>query len=437
MFDTVTHDLDSRELAADAIVTHRRELLRVGAERLALAAHWCDLHPADQDRRGARLAGADGTPEVTEFAAEELGCHLGVHTHTAWVLIADAVNLRHRHPQLWAKTMAGDVVDWVARKAASKVAAAQLTLEQARWVDEVTSPYAGTLTPGRYLALVEAKIIEADPDAAEARALARALERFVRTGAANEHGIGTLVARATAGDIIVFVALVNRIAQILELQGDDDLVDVRRSKAIGILADPARALALLEWTPTSQAKPPKPLPKAVLNIHIAHESLLNKQGVARVEDLGPVTMGQVCEWLRHCNVVVKPVIDLAGGMPVDCYEIPTRMHDVIKLRQPFEIFPWGTINSRRADDDHSKPYVPPDRGGPPGQTHPDNLGPLGRRKHRVKTHAPGWRHHQLHPGTYLWRTPTGHWYRVNRSGSHHLGRHVSLLEEQLRALVSR
>lgn len=283
---------------------------------------------------------------------------------------------------------------------------------------------------------MEAKIIEADPEAAQARALAKALERFVRTGQANEHGIGTLVARATGGDIVCLIAVVNRIAAILEQQGDDDLVEVRRSKALGILADPARALAILEWTPTAQPAAPAPSAKAVLHLHLSGEALRTKHGVARVEELGPILLSQVAEFLRHTNVIVKPVIDLAGGMPVDCYEIPDRMHEVTKLRHPYEVFPWGTIGSRHADDDHSTPYKPPHRGGPPGQTHPDNLGPLGRRHHRVKTHAPGWRHHQIHPGTYLWRTGTGHWYRVNHTGTHHLGKHISPPEEQLRALVN-
>ncbi|HSV37146.1 MAG TPA: hypothetical protein VLI04_00170, partial [Nocardioidaceae bacterium] len=140
--------LDSRTAAAGALVKHRTELLRVGADRLALAAHWCDLHPA-VDRHGRR-AGADGTPLVEEFAAEELGCLLQVHMYAAHNLMSDAVNLRHRHPLLWERLQAGEVLDWVAVKAARLVAAADLSLEQARWVDEVTTEYVVTLPTGRY-----------------------------------------------------------------------------------------------------------------------------------------------------------------------------------------------------------------------------------------------------------------------------------------------
>jgi hypothetical protein len=474
MFDTVTRDLDSRSAAADAISAHRVDALRVGAERLALAAHWCDLHPAEDDlplvglpgRWRPRRSGA-GTPGVAEFAAEELGCLLGVHSHAAHNLMADAVNLRHRHPLLWERVMAAEVADWVARKTTHLVAAAGLSLGQARWVDEVTAGYAASLTPGRYLALVEARIIEADPAAAEARRKAHALHRFVRTGQTTEHGLRTLVARATAGEVIYLVAVVDRIAQILALQGDTDPADVRRSKALGVLATPARALQLLAWAeqehpddeqqsePESAvasrndpdlnaaiaaglaAVPPaKLLPPATLHLHLSEAALVGGAGVARLEGVGPITLGQVREFLGHCHVTVKPVVDLAGGMPVDCYEIPARMHEIVTLRHPFEVFPWGTGSSRTADDDHTERYVPPDDGGPPGQTHPDNLGPLQRRHHRVKTHGPGWRHRQLAPGVFLWRTATGHWYRVDNHGTHHLGTHISLAEQHFAALLA-
>jgi hypothetical protein len=98
---------------------------------------------------------------------------------------------------------------------------------------------------GRLETLLQAKIIEADPVGAEQRAALAAQERFVRLGRASEHGLKLIIARATAGDAIWFKATIDRIAEILALQGDSDSVEVRRSKAIGILAQPARALQLL------------------------------------------------------------------------------------------------------------------------------------------------------------------------------------------------
>jgi hypothetical protein len=122
---------------------------------------------------------------------------------------------------------------------------AGLSLDQARWVDQEVTDYLGALPWSRFTTLVEAKIIAADPDAAEARRQAAAAERYLTTGQSNEYGLKTMIAKANAGDIIFFIAMCDRIADILTTQGDPDPVTVRRAKAVGILANPARALTLL------------------------------------------------------------------------------------------------------------------------------------------------------------------------------------------------
>ena len=129
-----------------------------------------------------------------------------------------------------------------------------------------------------------------------------------------------------------------------------------------------------------------------------------------------VTVQQVTELLGHCRVTVRPVLDLRDQLPVDAHEIPTRMREALKLSRPSTVFPFSHT-SAEPDLDHTIPYVPPDRGGPPGQTRTDNLGPMTRFGHRVKTHGRGWRHHQPVPGVYLWRTPHGSWCRVDQHGT--------------------
>ena len=112
----------------------------------------------------------------------------------------------------------------------------------------VDAAVAGLITAlpwGRFETLLTAKIIEADPQAAEERAKIWEAERFVRAGRTGQSGLKLLIAKANAGDVIWFMATLNRIAEILRLQGDLESADVRRSKAIGILAQPARALQLL------------------------------------------------------------------------------------------------------------------------------------------------------------------------------------------------
>ena len=69
----------------------------------------------------------------------------------------------------------------------------------------------------------------------------------------------TLIARGEPLDILTFLAAVNRVADLLGLRGDDDPVAVRRSKAVGILGQPDRALALLTAHRDDPDIPPGPV----------------------------------------------------------------------------------------------------------------------------------------------------------------------------------
>ena len=64
---------------------------------------------------------------------------------------------------------------------------------------------------------------------------------------------------------------------------------------------------------------------------------------------------------------------------------------------------------------HIQPYNPL---GPPGQTNTQNLAPLGRFTHRVKTHAHGWNVRRLDPKTLEWTTPHGVRFHVDPTGTH-------------------
>jgi hypothetical protein len=249
MFESDLVELDAaRTLAAAEANEHA--LITAETRRLQIAAHWADLHPGEavaQSRlpgvEGRVRLGGEGTPTVGDFAAAELGCVLRMSDGAASRLIGDALDLRHRLPLIWAAAGAGQVPAFQARRLAS--ATRHLTAEQASWVDGRIAPSLGAVSWGRLQTLLEAAIYQADPDGAEQEAAYSAQERFVRLGRNSEHGLKLIIARAAAGDAIWFKATVDRIADILAKQGDTDTVEVRRSKAIGILAQPAQALQLL------------------------------------------------------------------------------------------------------------------------------------------------------------------------------------------------
>src|SRR3954451_23214216 len=270
--DAVDSGVDGLDVAGvgAVLVEQHAALLAAEAFEVRLVAQWADLHGPETVNRGssgggmfrgterARPGGADGTPWVAEFAAAELGVLLAVSPVTAAIRIRDAVDLRHRHPLLWAAVQAGRVRAAQARAVTMATASAGLSLAQAPWVDEQTTGYLESLPWGQVLALVSARIIAADPAGAEARRRAAALEQFVWTGRSTEHGLKTFIAKAAAGDVIVMVAMIDRIAGLLLLDGDTRPISLRRATAFGLLANPLRALALLQrhaTTPLTQAAP--------------------------------------------------------------------------------------------------------------------------------------------------------------------------------------
>ena len=95
---------------------------RPGATRVCPGCRDCDAS-----------LGGDGTPGVAAFVAEELGAAMGISTQSAMALMADALDLRHRLPQLWSKVEAGEVApEDPPRRHRHPLPAAR----GARWVDE-------------------------------------------------------------------------------------------------------------------------------------------------------------------------------------------------------------------------------------------------------------------------------------------------------------
>ena len=243
-------------VAAEVNLRARRD---ADVELLRLALSWADLHPDeslpapvdDIEARRRRLAdlvgvrmGGEGTPLVLGHCPSELGAVLETTYTGARHLIADALDLRDRLPRLWKTVQAGGVAAWKARRVAA--ATRTLTIAQAAEVDSVVHEVIASLGWSRFEAILDATIKQADPDSARAAEQDAATRRFVAVGRANDHHIRTLIARGTSLDILSFMAAVNRIAELLGDEGDPDPVDVRRSKAVGILARPAHALDLLQ-----------------------------------------------------------------------------------------------------------------------------------------------------------------------------------------------
>jgi hypothetical protein len=88
------------------------------------------------------------------------------------------------------------------------------------------------------------------------------------------------------------------------------------------------------------------------------------------------------------------------------YRPPTDLTEHVRARDGTCARPGCSAAAESCDLDHTVEFH---RGG--GNTRDDNLGPLCRRDHAVKTDG-GFQLVQTEPGVFEWSTPTGHRYRV-------------------------
>ena len=183
------------------------------------------------------LAGP-GAPEVAEFAPAELAAALGVSTFAGQALVGDALELRHRLPRLWGRVVDGTVQAWRGRKVAERTRG--LPAEGAAWVDGQVAPFAHKIGLGRALDVVEAALVRFDPEAAAAKAKSAAESRGVWCGDEATDGIREISIRADGLDAAAFDDTIGQIADVLGRLGDTGRVDVRRAKAVGVVADPQR-----------------------------------------------------------------------------------------------------------------------------------------------------------------------------------------------------
>ncbi len=379
---------------------------------LRVAYQWALTHPADlldpaeadkPGREKARQLGGAGTPLVCEFAAAELGARIGRSPYAAAQLMADALDLHHRHDRLRQRVEAGEVRVSYARHVAAKTR--DLTPEQAAFVDAAVATSAdGRLPWTRFEALVEAKVAAAAPEVARAKEERASRATFAKKLRTEAHGMATFMVRADLATIDQIDAAVTARADTLVEAMPEATDDQRRVHGMLLMANPGA---------TPETPTPELLPKVTLHLHsYAGEDADNpERQIARLEGHGPVTEAWITRVLGpRATFKVQPVLDLAGQAPVDAYEIPDRHRQAVHLMTPADTFPFASSLSRKQQVDHTIPY---DEGGESGV---GNYGPMTGTHHRIKTHG-DWQVQQPFPGIYVWRDPHGALYLVDHTGT--------------------
>jgi hypothetical protein len=405
----------------------RSAQLRADAELLVLAADWADAHPdlgdepfpAAPDSPGLG-PGAEalrpfdeerGIPGWAWSAAAPFAAAIGRSTLAGDALIRDALVLRHRLPRLWRRVVAAELEAWRARRIAQLVLGAPDDV--CDHLDRELSHLAHRVGATTLATLLDEAMLRLHPEERELDQLAALDHRHVtlHERSINDTGVADMTIRGDWKDLHDFDQTVSAIAaRLAALDAADgrheDTLDVRRSRALGVLADPAAAQAMLDGTDA-----PAPRKQALLVLHVADDAVTGANPVGRCGTT-PMLISQLRDWLGRTDthLTVQPVIDLADHTDSTAYESRGRLRSQVDLLLPHCVFPWCTRPARGCDHDHVVPHADG------GATCDCNLAPLCRRHHRLRTHA-GWRYTRLDQTTFLWSDPHGQQFLTDTTGT--------------------
>lgn len=401
---------------------------------LVLATEWADRHTVDpsaparpalpflEERPGGDPDDIEwrGLPTLRWDTVASFAAALGMPTAGGRALVRDALVLQHRLPRVWERIIGNEVQAWRGRRIAQTVLGAHDDV--VAYVDaEIAHRAAEIGMVTLDLALDEA-MLRLHPEEREIAQLEALDARYARLDerSLNHTGVADFAIRGDWADLSAFDDSVGDVAAALARSGCEESLDVRRSMAVGVLADPERALAVLTDGP-----PPRAQRRIALTVHLGDANLLGLDPVTLDADGRPLLDQVVRDWCGRpdMRVWVRPIRHCGGC--ADCSDhphdgpdpyVPTaRDRERVELRDRHCVFPFCTRAARRCDCDHVVPHA---RGGP---TCACNLAALCRHHHRLKTHA-GWTYTIIEPGVYLWLDRYGQHFLRTRDGTTDLTR---------------
>lgn len=421
--------------------------VRAEVDLLVIAAEWADAHPDPYDverRRSEAVCPAGCEPDVGDSAvgdyggvcagpcpedphgladpllpswswsaAAPLGAALGRTTQSAELLIRDALIVRHRLPLLWQRVLACQVEPWRARRIAKAVVGRPRDVSD--WVDAQLAPMAHKVGSVVLDRLIDEAMLRLHPEEREIAQVEALDARFARLheDSINDSGVAEMSLRADWKDLHDFDDTLSEVAAALAALDEaaglpQESLDVRRARAVGVLADPAQALALLDRAPVAPRRK-----RTLLVLHITPDHLAGRDPVARNGTLRRPELEQVVRgWCGRSDshLQVLPVLDLADHVATDRYEVAERTKQRVDHINGHCVFPWCTRPAKECDHDHVVPH------GAGGVTCDCNLAPLCRRHHRLKTHA-RWSYTAIETGTWLWSDPYGQQFLRDHTGT--------------------
>lgn len=464
----VTDPLDQAQLAGFA--ARKRERCRLELEDLLEAVDWALRHPASDPEPYAaaqtaqRVVGQgwvaehDAKLDVQGHAATEvfddpwtplvdwsafapMAAAMGRSTVAGKSLVNDGLVLACRLPRLFEAVRGGRVEVWRARRIAQAVR--MRPADVCDEVDEKVTPLADSIGLSKLEAIIDEAMLRLHVEERELE-IEEARESYGIELYDSFHGfhggenvpVAELRICGDVKDLGAFEAMASKIARILgEQQHAEGLLpeslEVRKARAVGILADPQLALELLNGGTLENART---IHGIQLIVHMTPDqatALTGGQATAITSGFDPVVRvdsalrarlaEQVATWCNRPEsaFTVLPVVDLAQHAASTSTSVTEDMARRAKLRTPTCVFPFCDRPSRACDIDHR---IPAGEGlGQHGATCDCNLTPLCRHHHRLKTFA-GWYYTPIEEAVWLWTDPHGRSYLRD----HHTTRDVTV-----------
>jgi len=349
-----------------------------------------------QQRAMAAVAGpTPAHPDDDDWAAAEVGAALALAPVTADRRIAVARALAGRLTDTAAALARGEISVLSAAVLAEETEG--LSDAAARAVQARMLPTAGRLAVGRFRRAVRRAVAAADPVGVEVAHAAAVADRGVRFYAEPD-GMAVLTARLAAESAeLVFTALT---ALAGPATAEAPTIEVRRADALVELA--CRALDDPELPRTHRRRP-----HVAVTIDLA--TLLGlAEHPGELAGYGPIP-ASAARALAADGHWRRLVTDPLSGTLLDhgrtTYTPPAALVDFLLARDGTCRFPGCSLPAVRCDLDHSVAWE--DGGG----TDRDNLGPLCRRHHRLKTHT-GWALRRNADASVTWTSPAGAIYTL-------------------------
>jgi Domain of unknown function (DUF222) len=344
-----------------------------------------------------------------EGAGLEAACALRICQRTAQNQVAEAVKLTRVFPETLGQLAAGNVQQTQVRGLIE--ATGPLDDATARRVQDLVLPRMPEQNPAATRKALSRAVIKADPAGAEARRERAVAERRV-VHYPEPDGMSTVAATLPAERAVHAMNAIDAHARATRKKNPDDTRTLDQARADSFYR-------LVTGNTTA-------CPAALVQVTVPLDTLLGiDQEPGDLAGYGPITAQaartlaaqQDSTWQR---LLTAPDTGTVVKTDPTTYRPTAEVRRHVSARDGHCTFPTCSMPAARTDLDHIVPFNHhrPDQGGP---TTADNLHPLCRYHHGLKTHA-GWTVHRSETtttaaATTTWTSPGGRHYTATASAT--------------------